>query len=182
MKRLIAVIALAAGFAFAGGALAQALVRAVRVVVREVLVEDLPGVVLVDQHAVGALAADGLDEPFDVAVRLQRPGRDLHHLDALVSKDGVERADVLAVAIADLLRRPLPGRVRRHPEQMHPPCADLHRHQHVQPAQQHGVHVEEVDGQQTFRLRAEKGPPPGVHAAWGRPDPGCGEDASAGNP
>src|SRR6185436_8408352 len=71
-----------------GGALAQALVRAVRVVVREVPVEDLPGVVLVDQHAVGALAADGLDEPFDVAVRLQRPGRDLHHLDALVSKDG----------------------------------------------------------------------------------------------
>jgi hypothetical protein len=62
-------------------ALVQALVRAVPIEVREVFVEDLSGVVLVvDQHAVGALAADGSDGPFDVAVRLWRPGRDLHYL------------------------------------------------------------------------------------------------------
>ena len=179
--------------------LGQALVRAVPVEVGDVLVEDLPGVALVvDQYPVGAFVADGPYEPFDVAVRLRRPRRNLDHLDVLVGEDGVEPGGVLVVAIADqepeavdasaqahhevadLLGAPVPGGVRGDAEQVHPSCPDLHRDEHVQPAQQNGVDMEEVDRQQPFRLCTEEGTPLRVHAAGCRPEPGYGEDASDG--
>jgi hypothetical protein len=59
-----------------GWMVVQALVRSVPVEVGDVFVEDLSGVALVvDQHPVCALVADGAYEPFDVAVRPWRPRR-----------------------------------------------------------------------------------------------------------
>jgi len=68
-----------------------------------------------------------------------------------------EAADAPANAhhqIADLLGGPRPGRVRGDAEQVHAPRADLHGNQNVETAQQHGVQMEEVDRQQSFRLCA----------------------------
>ena len=56
-----------------GWMLSQTLVRTVPVEVADILVEHSAGVALVvDQHPVGALVADGTHEPFDVAVRSRR--------------------------------------------------------------------------------------------------------------
>lgn len=50
-----------------GGALVESLVRPMRVVVPHILGQDPGGVVfVVDQDAVGALAADGAHEPLDI--------------------------------------------------------------------------------------------------------------------
>ena len=82
--------------------LAQALVRAVVIEVAHVLVEDGAGVsFVVDQHPVGALGADAADEPFRVAVRPGRPGRDLDHVDAFGGEDGIEGVGELGVPVAD---------------------------------------------------------------------------------
>jgi hypothetical protein len=43
-----------------------------------------------------------------------------------------------------------------------------------------GVHVEEVGCQQPFGLGAQECPPLRIDTAWGRSDPGGGEDASDG--
>jgi hypothetical protein len=62
-------------------ALVEALMRAVVSEVLGELIEDGAGVSLVvDQQPVGALVADAANEPFCVAVRPGRPGRDLDHL------------------------------------------------------------------------------------------------------
>src|SRR5262245_53454582 len=82
--------------------LTQTLVRAVPVEVGDILVEHPACVALVvDQHAVGALVADGAHEPLDIAVRLWRLRWDLHYLDVLVGEDGVELAGVLAIPVPD---------------------------------------------------------------------------------
>jgi len=123
-----------------GRMLVQALMRPMSVEVVDILVENPAGVALVvDQHPVGALLANCAYKPFDVTVRPRRPRRNPDHLDALVSEDGVERAGVLAIAVADqepeavdtsaqvhnqvadLLRGPFPGRVFGDAEQVHPP-------------------------------------------------------------
>jgi len=74
-----------------GWVLAQALVRAVVIEMVHVLVENGAGVsFVVDQQPVGAFGADAADEPFRVAVRPGRTGRDLHNVDAFGGEDGVE--------------------------------------------------------------------------------------------
>jgi hypothetical protein len=61
--------------------LAQALVRAVVIEMAHVLVDNGAGVsFVVDQQPVGAFGADAGDEPFRVAVRPGRTGRDLDHV------------------------------------------------------------------------------------------------------
>ena len=71
--------------------LVQALVWAVVIEVTNVPVKDAAGVsFVVNQHPVGALRADAANEPFCVAVRLGRAGRDLDHVDALGAEDGIE--------------------------------------------------------------------------------------------
>jgi hypothetical protein len=61
--------------------LVQALVRAVVIEMAHVLVENGAGVsFVVDQQPVGAFGADAGDEPFRVAVRPGRTGRDLDHV------------------------------------------------------------------------------------------------------
>jgi hypothetical protein len=83
----------------------QALVRAVVIEVANVAVEDAAGVsFVVDQHPVGALGADAADEPFRVAVRLGRAGRDLDHVDALGGEHGIEGISELGIPVADQKR------------------------------------------------------------------------------
>jgi hypothetical protein len=102
--------------------------------------------------------------------RLDRPGADR-------SEHGIERCGELGVPIADqelelrspfpdvsdqvagLLGGPRPRRVRRHTQDVDPTRADLHHEEHIQPAQQHGVHVQKVTRQQTTRLGGEELPP-----------------------
>jgi hypothetical protein len=66
------------------------------------LVEDGAGVSLVvDQQSVGALVADAANEPFGVAVRPGRPGRNLDHINAFGDKNGIEGGGELGVPVAD---------------------------------------------------------------------------------
>jgi hypothetical protein len=98
-------------------------------------------------------------------------------LDALVGEHRVKRAGVLRVAVADyepqpvgpvaevqdqvagLLGGPIAGRVCGDAEDVHPPRGDVYDEHDVQPAQGHGIHVEEVGREQTTGLSAEKGAP-----------------------
>jgi hypothetical protein len=49
--------------------------------------------------------------------------------------------------ITGLLGGPRPGRMSRHAQDMHRPGLDFHHEQHGHALQQHGVHVQEVTGQ-----------------------------------
>ena len=83
-------------------ALVEALVRAMIIEMAHVLVKDGASLLLVvDQQPVGALVADAVNEPFCVAVRPGRPGRDLDHLDAVGGEDGIEGGGELGVPVAD---------------------------------------------------------------------------------
>jgi hypothetical protein len=173
--------------------LAQALVRAVVIEMAHVLVENGAGVsFVVDQQPVGALGADAADEPFRVAVRPGRTGRDLDHGDAFGGEDGVEGSGELGVPIADQkaegadlltqvhqqiaggLSGPVRGRVSGHPKDVHFAGPDLHDKQDVDPAQRDRVEGEEVGGQQSGGLSAQEGPPSGVRPAW------CWSESSGG--
>ena len=82
------------------GAELQGPVRPSGIVVPGVLGEDVQGVLLVvDQHAVGALGADAADESLGVGVHLRRLRRGLEDLDVLAGEDGVEGLGVAAVAV-----------------------------------------------------------------------------------
>ena len=82
--------------------LAEGTVRSAGVVMRQVLGENLPQVVLIDdQHPVEELPAQGADEPFADRVRsgrLRRVGRDPG---ALGGEHGVEGAGELARTVPD---------------------------------------------------------------------------------
>jgi hypothetical protein len=154
-------------------------------VVPGVFVECSAEMVLVgDEHAVGDLAAHGLDEPLRVCVRLWAVRRDLADGDAGVGQDGVECGRELAGPVPDqdlellgpvaevddqvsgLLRGPRPVWVRRDGEDVQVSRFDLEEEEHVQPLQRQGaVDVEEVAGQHRGRLGGKKSPPGGVIAA-----------------
>ena len=77
------------------------------VVVRGVYGKDLAQVPLAeDQHPVGELGADGQHEAFGEAVRPRTARPDLHHLDARIRQDRVERTRKLASPIADAESKP----------------------------------------------------------------------------
>jgi hypothetical protein len=85
--------------------LAQALARTVVIEMTHVLVEDGAGVSLVvDQQFVGAFLADAADEPLDIAVRLRRPGRDLDHVEAFGSENGIEGIGERGLPVTDRKR------------------------------------------------------------------------------
>lgn len=166
-------------------ALAQALVRAVVIEMAHVLVENGVGMsFMVDQQPVGAFGADAADEPFRVAVRPGRTGRDLHNVDAFGGEDGVEGSGELGVPIADQeaegadliaqvhqqiaggLGGPGRGRVSGHPQNMHPASADsmMKRTQILRSVMV--SRVNKVGGQQSGGLSTQEGPPSGVRTAW----------------
>jgi hypothetical protein len=82
--------------------LAQALVWPVVIEMTDVLIKNHVGVAcVVNQHSVGAFGADAADEPFRVAVRPGRAGRNLDDIDAFGGEDGIEGSSELRVPVAD---------------------------------------------------------------------------------
>jgi hypothetical protein len=82
--------------------LAQALVWPVVIEMADVLIKNSVGVSrMVNQHPVGAFGADAADEPFRVAVRPGRAGRNLDDVDAFGGEDGIESSSELRVSVAD---------------------------------------------------------------------------------
>ncbi len=65
-----------------------------------------------DQKPVETLGTHGSDEALGDCVRLRRPHRRLHDLDAFAAEDLVEGAAVLAVAVADQEADTLFGEVK----------------------------------------------------------------------
>ena len=63
-----------------GWSQAPSAVRAMSVVMRDVLTKDRTQVLLADdKHPIGALGSDGAYPPFGIGVRARAPRRDLHH-------------------------------------------------------------------------------------------------------
>jgi len=82
--------------------LAEGTVRPAGVVMRQVLGENLPQVVLIDdQQPVEDLPAQGADDPFADRVRSGSLWRAGQNPDALRGEHGVERAGELARAVPD---------------------------------------------------------------------------------
>jgi hypothetical protein len=125
-----------------------------------------------DQRPVQAVTAHRAHPPFGEGIRLRRPRRRPHHLDASRGEHGVERGGELAVVVADqipqpmrllvevhqqvagLLGRPSSGGVGGDPGQMHTPPLHLDDGQDVQPGRADGLDGEEVAGQQPAGLGA----------------------------
>jgi hypothetical protein len=117
-----------------------------------------------DQHAVQELTAQRADEPLADRVHPRSLDGGARDRGASGLEYGVERGGEVRAAVADqepevlepvvevqgqvpgLLHRPRAGGVRGDAAQVHPAGAVLDEHQHVQPCQQHRVHVQEVHG------------------------------------
>ena len=70
-----------------------------------VLGQDAGGVAfVVDQDAIGALAADGAHEPLGITVRSRGPRRRCGDRDVLAAEHGVEAGGELGVAVSDRKR------------------------------------------------------------------------------
>jgi hypothetical protein len=80
----------------------------------------------------------------------QCTGATRHFLEALAKAES---------QVAGLLHRPLASRVRGNAADMLPASAMLDEHQDIQPRQQHGVHVQEVNGEDPGRLGVQELPP-----------------------
>jgi hypothetical protein len=78
--------------------------------------------------------------------------------------------------VAGRLGNPLACRVGGEAEDVYPACVYLDHEERVDPAQQHGVDVEEIAGRQSRRLAFQEFVPGGAVASWCRAEPGCGQD------
>ena len=179
----------------AGWSLLAGLVRAVPVVMADVLAEHRPQVPLaVDQHPVGALCSCAAYPSLGNRVRARGPRRRLHYRHALAGEDCVESAGELAVTVPDqeaeaagpgaeihdqvagLLGGPRTVGMGGHAQDVHPPGLHLHNEQHRQTPEEDRVHMKEIAGQQAISLRAQERPPGGIHAPRGRTVPAGAQD------
>ena len=148
-------------------------VRPVGVVVLDVDAQHALEVAAVeDQQPVEAVAADGADEALGDGVCLRCPHGRLDDPDAAGAEHLVERAAVLAVAVADqeahalvreveaevacLLGHPGAGRVGRATGKPHAPACVRDEEQHVVAAEEHALDGEEVAGDDARRLGAQE--------------------------
>ena len=150
------------------GALPEAAVGSVRVVVLDVLAQELFELAAVpDQGAVEELAAHGADPAFRVRVRDRCAWWRADDGRAVAAEDLVERGDELAGAVADqepdravvahhevpgCLGRPGAGRVGRDPGEVHAAAVEFDEEQHVVAAQHDGVDGEEVTARRSRPL------------------------------
>jgi len=85
-----------------GCALVSGLVRSMIIVMPRIFGQDPGGVVLmIDQDTVGALGADGADEPLGIAVRSRGLRRCLDDRDVFAAEHSVECASELGIPVAD---------------------------------------------------------------------------------
>ena len=177
------------------GELAEGAVRPGGVVMPQVLGQHLAQVVLIDdQQPVEELPAQGAVHPFADRVHpwsLRRAGQDP---DALRGEHGVERAGELARPVPDqeldrscslaqvhqevagCLRGPRAVRVRGDSGQVGTAGAVLDHDQRVDAPQQHGVHVDEIGGDNAAGLRDQELLPGRASAAGRGADPGVVQD------
>jgi len=158
-----------------GWALVQGSVRAVGVEVLHILAQhDVEVAWSGDQDVIEAFPAQGADEPFRDRVRPGRPGRGADDADVGTGEDGVKGRGELAVSVADqepepvgpvaeihqqvagLLGDPGAGGVSRDPGDVHVAAAVLDHDEDVEAAQEDGVDVGEVDGEDSVGLRGEE--------------------------
>jgi hypothetical protein len=78
--------------------------------------------------------------------------------------------------VAGLLGHPLPGRVGRGTQDVHPAGPDLHHEQHVDPDQTDGVHVQEIAGEDALGLRGQELGPGRARPSRRGADSGAVED------
>jgi hypothetical protein len=173
-----------------GRILPQGPVRPVRVVVIDVLAKNQPQVPFTgDQHPVQALAAGTADPAFGDRIRPGRLDKCLDDPHADRGEYHVEGGGELGIPVSDqelqavnvilevheqvagLLGHPRASRMGGDPGQVHAPGSVLDEEQYVQAAQEYGVGVEEVRGENGLGL-------PGQELTPGLPGaPGCGVDA-----
>jgi hypothetical protein len=170
----------------------QCAVGAVVIEMTDVLIKNSVGVSrVVNQHSIGAFSADAADEPFRVAVRLGRAGRNLDDVDAFGGEDGIEGIGELRVPVADQkaegadlvteihqevaggLGGPHRGRVSSHPEKRDPSGAHFMTNKTSRRRSPMVSRVSKIGGQQPGGLSAQEGPPPCVAPPWRRAQP-CG--------
>ena len=152
--------------------------RAINVIVLDVLTQDQPQVPLAgDQHPVQALAAGAGNPALRDRVRPRRLDRGLDDPHAGRGEDRIEGRGELGIAVPEqeldtvslileghqqvacLLGHPLPRRMGGDPGQVHAPCAVLDEEQHVQTAEKRGIDMEEVDGEDRLGLGLQERPP-----------------------
>lgn len=127
-----------------------------------------------DQHAIQALPADRPHETLGDGVGPRSPDRGPDDSDSLRSEDLVEAGRELGISVsnepprrdrplsqhpdelAGLLGHPGLGRTCRRPGHMDLPGAVLDEEKDIEPAKEHGVHREEVTGQEGGRLGPEE--------------------------
>ena len=147
-----------------------------------------------DQHATQELAAQGAGQALADRVHPRRLHSGAQDPGTGGLEDGVERGGEVRSAVADqefdvleplgegegevagLLGRSLAGGVGGDAAQMHAAGAVLDEHQDVQSLQQHGVHVEEVDGEDPGRLGAQELQPGRACVAGSRIDARLAQD------
>jgi len=158
-----------------GRVLARRPVRPVAVIVIGVLAEDQPQVPFAgDQHPVQALAAGAGDPAFGYSVRARRLDRCLDDPRAHRGEHRIEPGGELRVPVADqelqlvsaalqahqeiagLLSDPVPSGMGGDPGQVHAATVVLDHDQDVEAAQEHGVDVREVDGEDGVGLGGEE--------------------------
>ena len=161
-----------------GRGLAEGAVRPVGVVVIDVDSEHVVELAAVhDQDPIEELSAKAADPPLRDRVRSGRADRGAHDLDAFGAEHGIEHGGELAVSVPDqvlepagpiaeihdevpgALGHPRPVRVGGDPEQPGPPGGELHDEEQVEAAEQHGVDVGEVAGQDAAGLGGQELPP-----------------------
>ena len=127
-----------------------------------------------DQEVVDAFSAQGADEAFGDGVRSRCPDRGAEDADVGAGEHRVEGGGELAVPIADqelelggvvtevdeqvagLLGHPGAGGVGGDPGEVYAATAVLDHHQDVEAAQEGGVDVGEVDGEDRVGLRGQE--------------------------
>ena len=127
-----------------------------------------------DQDVIEAFPAQGADEPFRDRVRPGRSDRGAYDPQVGAGEDGVERGGELAVPVADqepepvgaiaevhqqvagLLGDPGAGGVGGDPGDVHVAAAVLDHDEDVEAAQEDGVDVGEVDGEDGVGLGGEE--------------------------
>ena len=137
-----------------------------------------------DQEVVEAFPAQCPDEPFRDRVRPRRPCGGPDDADVGASEHGVERGSELAVPVADqepepvrvvaevhqqvagLLGHPVSGGVCGDSGDVHAAAPMLDHDQHVETAQEDGVDVGEVDGEDRAGLRAGELLPGRTGPSW----------------
>jgi len=158
-----------------GRALVQRSVRAVGVEVLDILAQDDVEVAWSgDQDVIEAFPAQRADEPFPDRVRPGRLGRSTDDPDVGTGEDGVECRGEFAVSVADqkpepvgavaevhekvagLLGDPGAGGVGGDPGEVHAAAAVFDDEEDVEAAQEDGVDVGEVDGEDGVGLGGQE--------------------------